>query len=150
MTTPVFLIPMVIGLLTQFSKRFFNKFSTVQVGNLSLPRYGGMPSAHAAFGFSVATVVFLTEGINSAAFAISTALVVLLLDDALRMRVYLGQHGKALIYLAHRLPKDQQKDLPSLQDKLGHTPQEVAVGAIFGIVLTVLFMMMFLPPDSVL
>src|SRR3989344_3525653 len=59
MTTFLFLIPLLVGLVTQFSKRFFNKnwHSEMTAIHSHLPHYGGMPSAHTAFAFSLLTVI---------------------------------------------------------------------------------------------
>lgn len=101
-----------------------------------LPRYGGMPSAHTAFAFSLATVVGMTEGFSSTAFAITAVMVTVILDDALRMRIFLGRYGAALRRLITRLPESEQQAFPYLEERLGHTWGEVIVGAVFGVGLT--------------
>lgn len=139
MAAPLFLIPVLVGLLVQFLKRYFNKdwHSSMEVHGYALPRYGGMPSAHTAFAFSLATVTALSQGIGSIAFAITFALVIFILDDALRMRVYLSRHGQALAQLIATLPADKRSGFPNLEQRLGHKPLEVLVGALVGIVLTI-------------
>jgi acid phosphatase family membrane protein YuiD len=134
----LFLIPIAVGLITQTSKQLLNKNwkSTIAVQGYHLPRYGGMPSAHTAFAVSLATVAWLTEGIASMSFAIAAAMFIFILDDALRMRIYLGHHGQALHKLIAKLPPEEQKDLPALEVRLGHTPAEVLVGTVVGILLT--------------
>lgn len=138
METLLFLIPVFVGLLTQFSKRFFNQDwnATVHVHGYHLPRYGGMPSAHTSFAFSLATLALLADGVASTSFAITVALVIFILDDALRMRVYLSQHGQALMKLIGKLPEADQKEFPHLERRLGHTVPEVIGGALFGMVAT--------------
>lgn len=105
-----------------------------------LPHYGGMPSAHTAFAFSLLTVIGWESGIASPAFAITVVLAVIILDDALRMRIFLGHHGEALHKLISKLPKEEQKTYPLLETSLGHKPMEAAVGALVGIVLTLLLL----------
>lgn len=142
MNFPLFLIPIVVGLIAQFSKRFLNKHwkSDIHFGPTRLPRYGGMPSAHTAFAFSLATVIAIAEGVTSASFVIAATLVIFVLDDALRMRIFLERHGEALGKLTAKLPKEAQRDFPHLETRLGHTPQEVFAGALLGIVLTLIIM----------
>lgn len=139
-TMPYFLIPIAIGLIAQISKRFFNKkwMSEMEIGHVHLPRYGGMPSAHAAFVFSLATVIALVDGISSGTFAIAAAAIILILDDALRMRIFLGRHGAALRDLIKKLPTKDQETFPHLETRLGHKPVEVIAGALLGILLTLL------------
>jgi acid phosphatase family membrane protein YuiD len=106
MNLPLFLIPILVGLTAQFSKRFFNRryLSAIKLQGLPLPRYGGMPSAHAAFSFSLLTTVGMADGIASATFAIACAATIFILDDALRMRIFLGRHGEVLRRLIRKLP----------------------------------------------
>lgn len=143
----LFLIPVLVGLLTQFSKRFFNKDwdSSAKIEGYHLPRYGGMPSAHTSFALSLATLTLLADGVASSSFAIAIALVIFILDDALRMRVYLGHHGQALAQLIRKLPPEEQNAFPHLEDRLGHTVPEVIGGALFGIVATIAIFWIFVP-----
>lgn len=142
MTTFLFLIPLLVGLVTQFSKRFFNKnwHSEMTAMQSHLPHYGGMPSAHTAFAFSLLTVIAWEDGIGSSTFAIAVVLAIIILDDALRMRIFLGHHGEALHKLIKKLPENEQKTFPLLETSLGHKPLEAAVGALVGIVLTLLLL----------
>lgn len=140
MTTFLFLIPLLIGLITQFSKRFFNRNWHSEMTKIKshLPHYGGMPSAHTAFAFSLLTIIGWESGIESPAFAIAVVLAVIILDDALRMRIFLGHHGEALHKLIGKLPKNEQKTFPLLETQLGHKPVEAFVGALTGVILTLL------------
>lgn len=141
----LFVIPLAVGVLAQLSKAFVNKnwLTEGKIHGHRLPRYGGMPSAHTAFAFSLATLALFAEGVNSFSFAIASAIVIFLLDDALRMRVYLSRHGEAIQKLITKLPENEQKDLPHLEQRLGHTPAEVIVGAIIGVVATALLYKLF-------
>ncbi len=145
MNTPLFLIPILVGLITQFSKRFFNREWKSEMHDKlpHLPHYGGMPSAHTAFAFSMLTVIAQTSGITNPLFAVAVVLAVIILDDALRMRIFLGRHGEALVRLISLLPEQQKKDFPPLEKKLGHEPLEAVVGAIFGVCLTLLALFFF-------
>ena len=145
MTTLYFLIPLLAGLATQFSKRFFSKTWRSEMNDKihHLPHYGGMPSAHTAFAFSMVTLVAYTSGIASPLFAVAVVIAVVILDDALRMRIFLGRHGEALGRLIALLPKKEQEGFPSLEKQLGHKPLEAIVGAIIGIILTIVLLLVF-------
>ncbi len=138
MTVPLFLIPMVVGLVTQAVKPLLNRkwYALLEKDGQKIPRYGGMPSAHTAFVVSLATTVALVDGLASTSFAISVAMVIFILDDALRMRIFLSRHGRALKLLVRRLPEHEQHDYPYLEARLGHKLQEVIVGGLVGIFLT--------------
>lgn len=141
MSLPLFLIPIVAGLVAQVLKHALTSDWHIHpAGEGYLPRYGGMPSAHTAFAFSLATLVALTDGMASTPFAITAALVIFVLDDALRMRIFLGHHGQALSRLISKLPAAERDQYPQLETHLGHKPAEVIVGALLGIGLTVVIM----------
>ena len=144
MNGPLFLIPILSGLLAQFSKPFLNKkwYASLQQEGKRIPRYGGMPSAHTAFATSLATVVALNDGFYSTTFMIAVSLVIYILDDALRMRIFLSRHGMALQKLVSHLPQEEQKEYPYLEARLGHKGKEVIAGGIIGIFFT--FVMWFL------
>lgn len=145
MAFPLFLIPILVGLAIQASKPLFNKRWYAKLTNEGrrIPRYGGMPSAHTAFVFSLATVTATAAGFSSVAFAIVAALVFFVLDDALRMRIFLQRYGTALRRLIKQLPAQERSSFPYLEARLGHTLPEVLVGAVAGIVLTLAFLLLF-------
>ncbi len=142
MPLPLFLIPILVGLAAQGLKPLFNAqwYAELKEAGRKIPRYGGMPSAHTAFSFSLATVVALVDGLSSTSFAVAASLVVFILDDALRMRFFLSRHGEALHKLISRLPLEQQGAYPYLEARMGHTLSEVTVGAALGVGLTLVIM----------
>jgi uncharacterized protein len=146
MNLPLFIIPILVGLLTQFSKPFLNKgfYTRMEETGQKLPRYGGMPSAHTAFALSILTMTGIVEGITSVSFALVASIAIFVVDDALRMRVFLGGHGHALRKLVDKLPPEEREGFPYLETHLGHRPMEVTVGAIIGVGLT--FLIMWLMP----
>ncbi|MFC1618280.1 divergent PAP2 family protein [Patescibacteria group bacterium] len=98
--------------------------------------YGGMPSAHTAFTVSMATLAGLVAGFNSVPFMIAAVMALIIIRDALGLRMHLSAHSKIL----NRVIKDaqgvDQKKYPFLGERLGHTGPEVIVGAIIGALLT--------------
>lgn len=132
---PLFLIPIIVGLATQIIK-YLVDFSGKKF-KWQLPGYGGMPSAHVAFAFSMATLVAIYEGFDSVLFAVTVVIVIYILDDALRLRVFLGNHGLALNRLLSELPKEKTNGIPRIEERLGHKWLEVIAGAILGIILTI-------------
>lgn len=138
MQLPLYLIPIIVGVATQSLKPFLNKkwYAQLTEGGQKIPRYGGMPSAHTAFAVSLATLAALHDGPMSMTFAITVSLVIFVLDDALRMRIFLSRHGEALRRLVHHLPKADQHGFPYLEARLGHKLPEVLVGAAIGVLLT--------------
>lgn len=133
---------MLVGLLAQGLKPFLNRrwpayrtgrYAELEAVSKRVPRYGGMPSAHTAFATSLATVIAWTDGFSSTSFAIAAALVIYVLDDALRMRAFLSRHGLALRLLVERIPPPDRTKFPYLETRLGHKGSEVLVGGLIGI-----------------
>jgi len=140
MNIPPFFIPIIVGMLAQALKPVLNK-KWIQEhvnGRYGRPKYGGMPSAHSAFATSLATIVSLTAGLNSAAFAISIALLILVLDDALRLRIFLERFGVTIGKLVKLLPPESQAEVPPIEQRIGHSISEVMVGALLGIGVTIM------------
>lgn len=92
---------------------------------------GGMPSSHAAFVVSLATVIYLEEG-TSTAFAISLVLAFIVLRDAFGVRRTVGEEGLLLHKIMQKI-----KLKTDAHFSLGHTPLQVVVGAVLGWVVAV-------------
>lgn len=140
---------MLIGLLAQSLKPLLNRrwpacrtgrYAELETVSKKVPRYGGMPSAHTAFATSLATVVAWTDGFASTTFAIAAALVIYVLDDALRMRAFLSRHGLALRKLVERIPLAERTGFPYLETRLGHKGNEVLVGGLIGVTVSLLLL----------
>jgi acid phosphatase family membrane protein YuiD len=133
----VFIIPILVGSIVQFIK-----FVVYSIKNGWDIRYamthGHMPSAHTGFIVALVTSVGFFEGINSGAFAVAVAFAVIVLDDAVRLRVILGDQGRYLNNLIRTLDIDENK-FPRLKERVGHRVSEVIVGGILGFLLTMFF-----------
>lgn len=94
---------------------------------------GGMPSSHAATVMAVWVVILCKDGIDSGLFGLVTLLAAIVMMDAVKVRRSTGEQGVAL----RRLLTEQNSDIPLPHTSMGHTPVEVAVGAILGAVIGV-------------
>ena len=97
--------------------------------------YGHMPSAHTGFVTALITSIGYYVGIDSGAFAVALALAIIVVDDALRLRIYMGDQGRRLNFIIEQL-KISKKEFPRLKERIGHRKSEVVVGAILGFLLT--------------
>jgi len=97
--------------------------------------HGHMPSSHSSFAASLVITVGYLENLTSGAFAIALGLSMIILDDALRIRMYLGDQGRYLNMLVQNLHLDI-KQYPRLKERVGHRTSEVIVGLIYGAFLT--------------
>lgn len=132
----IFLIPIIVGTVVQIIK-----FALYSIKNGWDIRYvmthGHMPSAHTAFVTSLITSVALFDdsGIKSGGFAVAVVLAVLVLDDAVRLRMYMGDQGRYLNMLIRQLNINEEQ-FPRLKERMGHKVSEVIVGGILGIIFT--------------
>jgi acid phosphatase family membrane protein YuiD len=133
------LLPIVSILIVQTAK-FFVKSNHRKLNLQGLMSYSGMPSGHSALVISLLTIIGLIEGFNSSDFAISMVIAIVVIRDALGLRIYLGQHGKILNLLVKDLKDDKYLDdeYPHLLEKIGHTPAQVLVGALIGFLVSFL------------
>ncbi|MEI9966424.1 MAG: divergent PAP2 family protein [Candidatus Moraniibacteriota bacterium] len=132
----VFLIPIAVGLSAQLIK-----FLIFTVRHGWHPGYifthGHMPSAHTAFAISLLTSIGYFQGIASGAFAVAVALAFVIVDDAVRIRMILGDQGRYLNMLIEQLNVDK-KAYPRLKERVGHRTNEVLAGALFGFLMSLL------------
>lgn len=125
------IIPVVSGFITQFTKFFIISLSQKKLNwrNLFIP--GNMPSAHTAFVVSLTTVVAYCCGTTSIEFAITTCFAYIVVYDAMHIRIHIGNNGKAINQLNQQLKLNTRHNAP-LNERVGHLPQEVLVGAFIG------------------
>ena len=64
-------------------------------------------------------------------------IIIIIIDDAVRLRMYLGDQGRYLNMLVEQLDIDQTK-FPRLKERVGHRVSEVIVGGIYGFLLTII------------
>ncbi|MBI2151200.1 divergent PAP2 family protein [Candidatus Woesearchaeota archaeon] len=92
---------------------------------------GGMPSSHSAFVVSLATIIFLEEG-ASTAFAVSLVLAFIVLRDAFGVRRTVGDEGLILNKIVKKIKLKTETHF-----SMGHTPKQVLVGALIGLLVAV-------------
>ncbi len=134
MSLHILILPGIAFLVSQTSKIVLRKEKNKFTFN-ELFAYSGMPSTHASIVASLATIIGLEEGIDSALFAISVVLAAVVIRDAIGLRNYLGQHSEVLNLLIKDLDDDYliDKSYPRLLEKVGHTPMQVVIGSAIGI-----------------
>lgn len=101
---------------------------------------GGMPSSHSAFVTSLATAVGLTEGFDSALFALAAVFSLIIMYDAAGVRQAAGRQARILNQIVKEIFKDRHVERTKLRELLGHTPIEVFAGGLLGVAIAVYFM----------
>ena len=99
---------------------------------------GGIPSSHAAGASALATSIGLRYGFDTVSFALAVAFAIVVMFDAQNVRRSAGKQAQILnkmmedIYWQGRIKEAQLREL------LGHTPVEVFLGMILGILIAVI------------
>lgn len=146
---PTLVVPAVAWLIANFLK-FGVKAMRGDVSVKYFYKSGDMPSVHTAIVSSLLVTVGFVEGVDSTFFGISLVLAMIVTYDALNVRRAVGEQGgmieRLLLMQKSRVSVDGKKvDRPKLSEVLGHTPMEVAAGAVVGVVVSVLLLHSYWP-----
>lgn len=104
---------------------------------------GGMPSSHSALASALATSVGMRLGFGTPAFSVSAVLMMVVMYDAAGVRRAAGQQAVAINFLFSKLEEQGVKLDKKLKEMLGHSPVEVAAGALLGIIIAALACVVF-------
>ncbi len=101
---------------------------------------GGMPSSHSSTVTSLAASVAIVEGETSTLFAIALIFSGVVMYDAAGIRRAAGKQAGVLNKIVERLAHKIEEKIhdETLKELLGHTPFEVLIGALLGIVVAFL------------
>ncbi|VEP17844.1 Uncharacterized membrane protein YuiD [Hyella patelloides LEGE 07179] len=100
---------------------------------------GGMPSAHSALVGALATGIGLSMGWSSPDFALACLFAVIVMYDAAGVRQAAGKQAKLLNQITEELFQEGHNfNEEKLKELLGHTPFQVLVGLILGIMVSML------------
>lgn len=101
---------------------------------------GGMPSSHSAGVMGISTSVGLIGGFDSLVFAVALGYALVTMYDAAGVRRAAGKTAACLNRMMDDFYKhDVQAIGGKLKELLGHTPFEVIMGAIYGILFTICY-----------
>ncbi|HHV28610.1 divergent PAP2 family protein [Acetivibrio mesophilus] len=101
---------------------------------------GGMPSSHSSFIVSLSTVVGKINGVSSVEFGISVAVAAIVMYDAAGVRRAAGKQAKVLNKLIFSQKEEDRKNFDeNLKELIGHSPFEVFMGALLGILMGLCF-----------
>lgn len=99
---------------------------------------GGMPSSHSALVVSMTTATGLSQGFDSAVFAVATVFAFVVMYDAQGIRRQAGIHAYILNIIIKTIENPKINAEKALKELLGHTPFQVLGGAILGIIVALL------------
>lgn len=100
---------------------------------------GGMPSAHSAAVVALAFSIGKEVGFSSAMFSLSSIFALITMFDAQTWRRSIGMQASILNWMMDDIHNKGKLREDRLKELVGHTPFEVFVGGLIGIVVPVIF-----------
>jgi uncharacterized protein len=99
---------------------------------------GGMPSTHSTLVAALATSVGMNAGFGSSQFAISIVLAMIVMYDAAAVRRAAGRQAQMINRIVDELLSGSPLSEERLRELMGHTPFQVLVGTVIGVLAGVL------------
>lgn len=148
LTNDVLWVPAFAWITAQILKFIINRLVNKEFKAERLFGDGGMPSAHSATVMALATMCGLTVGFGTAEFAIAMLFAVVVMHDALGVRRETGKQAAAIIEMVEVLDdylkeKDEKIKTDKLKVLVGHTPSQVVCGAVWGVFISVAYVLIF-------
>ncbi|MBF0522793.1 MAG: divergent PAP2 family protein [Candidatus Omnitrophica bacterium] len=100
---------------------------------------GGMPSSHAAGASALALTCGLEAGFTSIIFALATVFALVTMFDAQGVRRSAGEQAAILNQILDDMYWKGKIESNRLIELIGHTPLQVLIGSILGIILSYIF-----------
>ena len=127
-------VPFLLWFCIQLFKLIYDLVTTKKFNFKRIMGAGGMPSSHSAVVVGLATLVGKYEGINSSIFAVALILAFVVMYDAAGIRRAAGKQAALLNKLIETPGLTGMQVSEKLVEVLGHTPVQVFVGALIGLV----------------
>ena len=128
------LAPIVAWAIAQAAKVTLTSVRERRLNLRVLAETGGMPSSHSAIVMGLTTAVGKYSGLYSAPFAIALIFTFVVMYDAAGLRRAAGRQAEVLNRLVEDLVHMRGVQEARLRELLGHTPTEVLIGALIGLV----------------
>ena len=127
-------IPLLLWFFIQLFKVIYDLIKTKKFNFKRILGAGGMPSSHSAVVVSLATLIGKNVGVDTPLFAVSVILACIVMYDAAGIRRAAGKQAQLLNKLVETPGLTGVQVTERLVEVLGHTPTQVLVGAIIGLV----------------
>ena len=127
-------VPFLLWFLIQLFKVIWDLVTTKKFNFKRIMGAGGMPSSHSAVVTSLATLIGKYEGIKTPIFALAVVFSFIVMYDAAGVRRAAGKQASLLNKIISTPGLTSIQVQEKLVEVLGHTPIQVVVGAVIGIV----------------
>ena len=130
-----FIAPVVSWLSAQTIKYITNIIKNRSFHLFHIVKTGGMPSSHSSSVVALAISCGIYAGLDSPAFAIAFILAGVVMIDASGVRYETGKQAIIIKRITQKLFSDDAEQINSgLKELVGHTPFQVLMGALLGVV----------------
>jgi len=132
--------------LAQALKIVTNFFKEKKINLHRFVEPGGMPSSHAAMVIALLVGVGIKEGIPSTIFIVTLVFSLAIIYEAIGVRRAVGNQAEILNQIISKLPQREQikfqdkKGKKLLKETIGHSPLEVVVGSIIGLIMALIWL----------
>ncbi len=127
-------VPFLLWFCIQLFKVIWDLVTTKQFNFKRIMGAGGMPSSHSAVVTSLATLIGKNEGITSPIFALATIFAFVVMYDAAGIRRAAGKQAALLNKIVNTPGLTKLQVQEKLVEALGHSPKQVIVGALIGVI----------------
>lgn len=133
-TNKYIIVPFLLWFGIQLFKVIYDLVTTKKFNFKRILGAGGMPSSHSAIVVSLATLIGKYEGVDSAIFAVSLIVAFVVMYDACGVRRSAGKQAHILNKIIETPNLTRVEISEKLVEALGHSPKEVLVGALIGLI----------------
>ena len=138
-TNKYLLVPLALWFSIQTFKVLVELIRTKKFNFKRILGPGGMPSSHSAVVTSIATLIGKNAGFDSMVFALAVIVACVVMYDAAGIRRAAGKQAALLNRIVNTPGLSGLEVQEKLAEVLGHSPFQVFVGAIIGIIAGLLF-----------
>lgn len=132
----ILIIALIACLSAQALKLVVDLIKHQKLNIRALVTTGGMPSSHSALVSALATGIGMTTGWSSPEFAIATIFAIIVMYDAAGVRQAAGKQARILNQIIDELFQENPEfNEDRLKELLGHTPFQVIMGLLLGVVI---------------
>ena len=132
-------IPILLWFGIQLFKLLYDLVTTKKFNFKRILGAGGMPSSHSAVVTSLATLIAKNIGVGTPMFAMALIFAFVVMYDAAGVRRAAGKQARLLNKIVETPGLSGLEVSERLVEVLGHTPLQVVVGAVIGVVAGLLF-----------
>lgn len=133
------IVPFAVWFFIQLFKLIYDLVTTKKFNFKRILGAGGMPSSHSAVVVSLATMIGKSQGITSPIFGLAVIFAFVVMYDAAGVRRAAGKQAKLLNKIVETPGLSGVEVTERLQEVLGHTPIQVFVGALIGLIVGLIF-----------